>query len=234
MKDQVDAVARAAASRVENRQIVGLGTGSTASRFIECLGERISREGLSLCGIPSSYQTAELAERVGIKVLSPCSQWVADLTVDGADEVDPMLNLIKGGGGALLNEKIVARRSKRFVIIVTEEKLVEHLGARHHLPVEVVPEAKSYVEQELKRFNPKAVRLRCLEGRGPVFTEHQNLLLDAYFDRIEPELENTINTITGVVENGLFTDFWPEVLVGKADGVWSYERQNGSVAKSKL
>ncbi len=234
MKDLIDAVAKVAASYIEDNQIIGLGTGSTANRFIECLGERIKNEGLSITGMPSSYQSAALAEKVGIQIVSPCCQQQLDITVDGADEVDPLLNLVKGGGGALLNEKIVASKSKRLVIVVSEEKIVPHLGARHHLPVEVIPEARFFVEGELSKLKPNRIVLRSTNGGTPFFTEHQNLLLDLFMDRIDPELEYEINMITGVVDNGLFTKFSPEVLVAKTDGVWKQQYVDGTLEEKKL
>lgn len=231
MNDLVKRVACVVASRVEDHAVIGLGTGSTAACAIECIGERIRNEGISVCGLATSHQTAMLAEQVGITVLNPMSQVVTDWAFDGADEVDSQLNLIKGAGGAMLNEKIMAKRSKNFVIIVVDSKIVSKLGTRCPVPVEVIPEAYSLVSKELHEIGASSIKLRSSAISAPVFTEHMNYIVDVEFDEISMELESRINNITGVVENGLFLNFDPEVLVASPDGVWSMKRKGDRIER---
>ncbi len=229
----IDVISRASIEEVCNNQVIGLGTGSTASCAIKMLGEKVKKEGLNLFAIASSYQSARLAESFGIKVLPLSSSVEADISIDGADEVDPLLNITKGGGGALLNEKILARRSKKWIIVVTEEKMVSKLGERHHLPIEIIPEARSYVEAKVMELGAKSVTLRISKKiNAPILTEHNNLLLDAIFEDIPYSLENQLNTITGVVENGLFIGLKPKVIVAKNEKLCVYEYKNGSVVCS--
>ncbi len=217
--------ARRACDFVEDGMKVGLGTGSTAAWLIRCLAELIRTEGLRLTGVPTSSRTAELARGAGIPVTTLDEARWLDLTIDGADEFDPELNLIKGGGGALLHEKIVATASERMIVIADRSKQVEMLGA-FPLPVEVVPfglvATRSLVEDAVARLDGAAdveAELR-MAGDAPFVTDEGNRILDLRLGRIEAPraLSLALNQIAGVVENGLFTDICDTVVIGDADG----------------
>ncbi|RLF06295.1 MAG: ribose 5-phosphate isomerase A [Thermoprotei archaeon] len=213
-----------AADMVEDGSAVGLGTGSTAYYAIKRLGERV-REGLNIVGVPTSEASARLAEEVGIRLGTLEEYPRIDITIDGADEVDPAFRLIKGMGGALLREKIVASVSQREVIIVDASKLVERLGTKSPLPVEVVPFGWKVCAERLRELGCEPV-LR--QGDGGVYTtDSGNYILDCRFDGVEdPEaLERRINMIPGVVENGLFLGLATDVLVGREGRVEVLERR---------
>lgn len=216
--------AKRAVEFIENGMKVGLGTGSTAAWMVRCLGERIREEGLRVQGVPTSTRTAELARQVGIKVVSLDEAKWLDLTIDGADEFDPDLNLIKGGGAALLQEKIVATASDQMVVIADAAKEVTQLGA-FPLPVEVIPfgwqTTKALVEELLVGVDVmnRDVTLR-MNGDRPLVTEEANYILDLHLKRIgnPRQLALVLNQIPGVVENGLFIDICDVVVIGHADG----------------
>ena len=212
------AAAEAACAYVEDNTIVGLGTGSTADFAVRHLGERV-RQGLRIRGVPTSVKTERLAREVGIPLVDLNDVESIDVTIDGADEVDPKLDLIKGLGGALLREKIVASLTKRQIIVVDPSKLVQKLGTKAPLPVEVLPFGWKVVQRRLVRdgFRPT---LRAKDGQ-PVVTDNGNLVLDVRFAAGIDDarsLERTINTIPGVVENGMFLGMTWRVVVGEADG----------------
>lgn len=212
------AAAEAAAAQIEDGMIVGLGTGSTAAFAIEALGRRV-REGLAVTGIPTSEEAARLAAGLGIPVARLDSVRI-DLTIDGADEVDAVtLNLIKGRGGALLREKIVARASDRVIIIVDESKLVGQLGADTLLPVEVIPFGWEATQAYLRRHAISTILRRDPAGE-PFLTDSGHYILDCDFGPIpKPStLEVSLDAVTGVVEHGLFLGLATEVIVGGADG----------------
>ncbi len=195
--------ARMAVELVEDGTVLGIGSGSTVEAFLNLLGERIRRDGIEVYGVPSSYQSHLAAVRNGIKVVDLFSYNELDLCIDGADQVDAKMNCIKGGGAALTREKIVASASKKVVIIVDESKLVEKLSMP--VPVEVIPFAYGYVAKELEKLG--SVSLRHGSGKvGPVITDNGNFIVDCDFGVINnPEdLEVKINSIPGVVENGIF------------------------------
>ncbi len=198
--------------------VLGLGTGSTAAIMVELLGERV-RAGLAVTGIPTSDATAALAQRCGVTLTSLEQVEELDLTIDGADETDGELRLIKGGGGALLREKIVASLSKRVVIIADAGKKVARLGA-FPLPVEVVPFAAPAILPRLAAFGCDA-KLRSTGDGGPFVSDEGNHIIDCSFGAIEdPEsLARQLNAIPGVVEHGLFLGIAERVLLGGADGV---------------
>lgn len=228
-------VGKALAKRVKTGQTLGLGSGSTVEAAIKCIGQRILNEGLDVSGIPTSRQIAIEAEQAGIKILSAVSAVNLDWAFDGADEVDPQLNMIKGGGAAMLNEKIVGCRSPQLVIIVTEEKLVDRLGEKFPVPIEVIPEAFYQVLEEVSALGAKKVELRqAAQKFGPVITEHNNFVLDAWFDDIQPELESEIKKVTGVVESGLFINKTQEVLIAKKDGIWVRRKSGDMVSEEPL
>ncbi len=197
--------------------VVGLGTGSTAALVVEALAER-AREGLQVLGVPTSEATARQARELGIPLTTLQEHPNLDLDIDGADEVSPERDLIKGLGGALLREKIVALAARRLVIVVDESKLVEHLGERASVPVEVIPFGWTRCVAALERLGGSP-RLR--QGpSGPVLTDGGNWILDTTFPPGGglSGLAGQIKAITGVVEHGLFVGLDPKVFVGQADG----------------
>lgn len=214
--DQKQAAARYAAGFVRDGMTVGLGTGSTAERLIEALGQRRAA-GLRFTGVPTSRQTAQLAQAVGIPLMRLDEFHGIDLTIDGADEVDPNLNLIKGHGGALMREKLVASSARRFVIIVDPSKMVDRLGTRFPIPTEVVPFGWTTTRHRLALLG-----LHCqLRGAGrPYITSNHNYILDC----VPPPgqdmatLATEIKRQTGVVDHGLFLGMATTVVVGRDDG----------------
>lgn len=216
--------AKRAVEFVEDGMKLGLGTGSTAAWMVRILGERVAEEGLRVIGVPTSTRTAELARQVGLKVVSLDEARWLDLTIDGTDEFDPDLNLIKGGGGALLQEKIVATASDRMVVIADVTKQVEQLGA-FPLPVEVVPfgwqTTKALIEEMLAGLDVmgQTGTLR-MNGDAPYVTDEGNHIIDLHLQRIgnPRQLSLVLNQIPGVVENGLFIDICDVVVLGHGDG----------------
>ena len=212
-------VGYAAAKLVEDGNIVGLGTGSTTLFFIEKLGKMIAEEELEIMGIPTSYQSFLLAKESGIPVTT-LEEHDIDIAVDGADEVDSSLNLIKGGGAAHTMEKIVDSAAAKFIVIVDDSKVVDKLG-KFPVPVEVIPQACRTVSNHVKQFGGvPALRMGQRKG-GPVITDNGNFVLDVKFENIEDPayLEKELNYIPGVVENGIFSGVTDEVLVGSSDGI---------------
>jgi ribose 5-phosphate isomerase A len=216
--------ARRAADFVEDGMRVGLGTGSTAAFLVDRLGERVRDEGLKIRGVPTSTRTSELARRNGIDVVTLDEAGWLDLTIDGADEFDRDLNLIKGGGGALLQEKIVATASDQMIVIADAAKQVDALGA-FPLPVEVIPfgwrTTRSVIEETLVTMDVlgRDVTLR-MAGDAPFITDEGNHILDLDLKRIgnARQLSMVLNQIPGVVENGLFIDLCDIVVIGHGDG----------------
>lgn len=216
--------ARRAADLVEDGMRVGLGTGSTAAWLVRCLGEAVREDGLRFKGVPTSTRTAQLAREVGIEVTSLDEAKWLDLTIDGADEFDGSLNLIKGGGGALLQEKIVCTASDQMVVIADVGKEVETLGA-YPLPVEVIPfgwqTTQALVEETLISMDVlgRQASLR-MNGERPFITDEGNYILDLHLARIgnARQLAMVLNQMPGVVENGLFIDICDQVIIGYGDG----------------
>ena len=219
------AAGRAAAALVESGMRIGLGTGSTAVHAVRAIAERVRRGALrDLALVPTSTQTQTECWELGLNLVTlndPVVAGVLDLTIDGADEVDPDWDLIKGGGGALLSEKVAAAASRRYVIVVDESKLVPRLGSRCPVPVEVVPAALAPVRAALRQRGFRTAVRIAVRKQGPVITDHGNLLVDAWppapFDAVRAEAE--LAAIPGVVENGLFTRCVTDLLVGAAAGV---------------
>ncbi|MDR3174724.1 MAG: ribose-5-phosphate isomerase RpiA, partial [Treponema sp.] len=220
---------RAADELVEPGMRLGLGTGSTAIHVVRRVGERLVRGELrDIRVFATSFQTELACEKLGIPHYSLNSPELAgglDLSIDGADEVDPGGRLVKGGGGALLIEKLAAYNSARYAIVIDEGKLVSRLALCFALPVEIIPESRLPVTGALEKLGAVVTLREALRKAGPVITEHGNLLLDIRFrEPVEPEdLEERINLIPGVVENGFFTGRrapWdrPLVYIGRADG----------------
>lgn len=226
---------------VEDGMRVGLGTGSTAAWMVRCLGELVREDGLRIKGVPTSSRTADLAREVGIEVISLDEAKWLDLTIDGADEFDGNLNLIKGGGGALLREKIVATASDQMIVIADAAKEVEALGA-FPLPVEVIPfgwqTTKSLIEELLINMDVlgRDASMRMNGGR-PFLTDQGNYILDLHLNRIgnAHRLSMALNQIPGLVENGLFLDVCDVVIVGHGDGrVETRDINEGTVELDRL
>jgi ribose 5-phosphate isomerase A len=222
-EQQKRATGEAAAKLVESGMVVGLGTGSTAAWFVRALGDR-QKEGLKIRGVPTSEATAQLARELGIPLLTLDEAPEIDLTVDGADEIGPGLGLIKGGGAALLREKLVWEASKRCVTIADAGKVVPVLG-KFPLPIEVVafgaPKTANRIADVLAEHEIGAVaRLRLKDGK-PVITDGGNLIYDAACEAIHNPsgLAADLKSVTGVVDHGLFLDLAEEALVGSETGV---------------
>lgn len=212
--------AEAAVEELRDGMIVGLGSGSTATLAVRMIAERVQR-GLRITGIPTSEEIARLARSQGIPVSTLEEHTQVDITIDGADEVElGTLNLIKGHGGALLREKIVASASKRLVIIVDETKLVDRLARRSSIPIEVVPFGWPLVARELNQLSPGAI-LRRGPGNQAYITDGGHYVLDARFIDIPsiPGLAGQLDSMVGIVEHGLFLWLTSEVIVGEPEGV---------------
>lgn len=219
MIDPKETAGRKAAEFVEDGMLLGLGTGSTVYHTLVRLAERIRDERLRVRGVPTSNDTHAKAERLGIPLVTLDSVDALDLTIDGADEIDPRFDMIKGGGGALLREKVVASISRREVIVVGRSKVVTRLGTTFALPVEVVPFALSTVERALRRLDC-VPSLRMREGRAYT-TDNGNSILDCRFAHgitQAAELEASIARIPGAVESGLFVGLAHALVIGEDDG----------------
>jgi ribose 5-phosphate isomerase A len=211
-----DAAGRAAAELVEAGMQLGLGTGSTVDRFLVALAGR----GVDVAGVPTSVATARACAELGIRMLEPGDVDVLDLVVDGADELTASLTLTKGGGGALLREKVVAAMGRRFVVIATEDKVVERLGDTFAIPVEVVPFAVGPVQRSL-RADGLEVEQRVLVDGSPYLTDNGNAILLARLDGglEDPEqFDVWVTMLPGVVTSGVFVDLASEALLGRPDG----------------
>ncbi|MBN7785764.1 ribose-5-phosphate isomerase RpiA [Ponticoccus gilvus] len=233
--------AKRAAEFVESGMRVGLGTGSTAAWLVRCLGEKVREEGLRFRGVPTSTRTADLAREVGIEVISLDEAKWLDITIDGADEFDSDLSLIKGGGGALLQEKIVATASDQMVVIADAAKEVESLG-NFPLPVEVIPfgwqTSQALIEEMLVSMDVmgRKATLR-MNGERPYVTDEGNHILDLHLGRIgnARQLAMVLNQVPGVVENGLFIDICDQVVIGFGDGrVETRDINAGTVSEDRL
>jgi ribose 5-phosphate isomerase A len=219
----IDAVARAALELVADGASIGLGTGRAASAFIALLGERLA-QGLRVSAVATSAESARLASQWRIPLVDLSEALFLDLTVDGADEVAPNLDLIKGWGGALVRERIVAAASRRQVILVGRDKLVTFLGQRGRLPVEAIPFASGAVLRQLKAMGLAPGIRAAPDGGGPYRTDNGNLIIDCALAAPLPdpaaarELETRLLGVAGIVDTGLFLGTASLVLVGSADG----------------
>ena len=216
-----------AVKHVKDGFIVGLGSGSTAAYAIEEIGNRIKREGLRVLGVPTSYQSVMLAVRCGIPLTTLEEHPKLDLAIDGADQIDEKLNLIKGMGGALTREKIVASASEKLVIVADESKKVKVLGENNHpVPIEALPFAATLVMRKLEEIGGKPRLRERMEKVGPVVTDNGNLLIDVDFGLIKKptDVENKLKKISGIVETGLFIEMADTVYVGKRYTVEKMER----------
>jgi ribose 5-phosphate isomerase A len=226
------AVAEAAVAQIRNGMVVGLGSGSTAALMIQGLGARLAAGQLhDIVGVTTSFQGEVLAAELGIPLRALNAIDRIDLAIDGADEVDPSFQLIKGGGACHVQEKLVADRAERFIVVVDSTKLVQCLNLDFLLPVEVLPGAWVQVQSRLKSMGGVAELRMATRKAGPVVTDQGNLVLDVRFEAgiSDPiALERDINNLPGVLENGLFVNLADEVLVGEINdgvaGVRSLER----------
>jgi ribose 5-phosphate isomerase A len=228
-KDQEkEAAGRAAGMLVRDGDVVGLGTGSTAYFAVIALGERV-KSGLKIIGIPTSVQTGDLARAVGIPLTTLDEHPEIDITIDGADEVDPQLRLIKGGGGALLREKVVASVTKKMVVVADSGKIVSVLG-KFPLPVEVISFARTVVERKIVSLGA-APKLRTKPDGSPFLTDNGNQILDCSFGKIDdpPALALALSDTPGIVEHGLFIGLAKLALVGRGASV-----EELSVARANL
>ncbi|MFO0705344.1 MAG: ribose-5-phosphate isomerase RpiA [Nitrospira sp.] len=219
----LDSLKKAAALKavefVHDGMVVGLGTGSTAKHMVIALGEKV-RAGMKLRGIPTSQETAVLAREAGITLIDADNRWEIDVAIDGADQVDPAFNLIKGGGGALLKEKIVAASAKQFIVLVDHTKQVPVLGGSFPLPIEVIPFGWGSTAREIESLTHSRVVLREKHG-APFKTEAGNLIVDVHLAAIDrpAELEVALNQIPGIVETGLFVGRTNMLIIGTPQGV---------------
>lgn len=212
-KEQKERVANTIAAKAENGEVIGAGSGSTVYLAIKALADRVKNEGLDIKIIPSSLEISIACSQFGLQQTTLLNQ-KPDWAFDGADEVDPNKNMIKGRGAALFKEKLLIRNSKKTFILIDGSKSVDALGTKHPIPVEIFPSSLLYVEQELIKLGATDVNLRLAQGKdGPIITENGNLLLDVHFGKIEDGLEKQIKLITGVIESGLFMGYDVDVLI---------------------
>jgi len=197
--------------------VTGIGTGSTVYYFIHALAEKV-KQGLDITAVVTSRKSGELSKQLGITVTDLNDVDTIDITIDGADEVDKQLQLIKGGGGALLQEKMVAAASRKMIVIADGNKIADQLG-RFPLPVEVIPYGWKQTQKHIGKLGCRKIILREKDGK-PFITDHGHYILDCHFEKIEQAslLSQQLNSIPGVVENGLFIDMASAVIIGKEDG----------------
>ena len=215
------AVAEAAVKEIESDMVVGLGSGSTAALMIKNLAHALDTNKLkNIKGVPTSFQSEVLSLVLGIPILDLASVDKIDLAIDGADEVDPSLQLIKGGGACHVREKLVASKAERLLIVVDESKLVKKLNLDFPLPLEVLPSAWKQVKDLIERMGALVTLRMASKKAGPVVTDQGNLVLDILFEggiNDPKNLESELNNIPGVLENGLFVDLTDKLLVGKIE-----------------
>lgn len=208
-------LAQQIAAKVKDGDIIGAGSGSTVYLALFAIAERVKKENLNVKIIPSSLEITMTCSNLGMPVTSLLED-KPDWAFDGADEVDPNRSLIKGRGGALFKEKLLIRSSLKNYILVDESKLVEKLGSKFPVPIEVFPGALLYVESALRDLGITDITLRAAKGKdGPIITENGNFLLDARFDHIPSDTEQKIKSITGVIESGLFINYDVEIMVAE-------------------
>ena len=206
-------VAEEIAAKVNDGDILGVGSGSTSYLALVAIAKRIKTEKLNVKAITTSIEIAMFCSKLGVPQTS-LFEHRPDWLFDGADEVDPAKNLIKGRGGAMFREKLLMSSSPVNYIIVDESKMVDRLNTKFPVPVEVYPQALLHVEKELEQLGANGITLRPAKGKdGPVITENNNLILDCYFTGVNNSLEKDIKSITGVIESGLFIGYDPEIIV---------------------
>lgn len=206
-------VAKDIANKLKNGDIIGVGSGSTVYLALFAIADRVKKENLNIQAIPSSHEISMTCIQLGIPQTTLLDR-KPDWTFDGADEVDPAKNLIKGRGGAMFKEKLLICNSSKVFIAVDESKFVERLGSKFPVPIEVFPSSLLYVEEQIKNVGAVDVKLRMAKGKdGPIISENGNFIIDAWFDSIDRKLESQIKSITGVIESGLFIGYNVEILV---------------------
>ena len=214
-------VADAAIKEVESEMILGLGSGSTAALMIKSLADEIHSGKLKhIRGVATSFQSEVLALELDIPLIDLASVSRIDLAIDGADEVDPGFQLIKGGGACHVREKLVASKAEKLLIVVDESKMVQNLNKAFPLPVEVLPNAWKQVKDMISEMDGCSTLRMAQKKAGPVVTDQGNLILDVFFNdgiKNPKDIEMSINNIPGVLENGLFVDITDKVLVGKIE-----------------
>ena len=214
-------VADAAIKKVKSNMIIGLGSGSTAALMIKSLADEIRSGRLqNIKGVATSFQSEVLALELDIPLIDLASVSQIDLAIDGADEVDPRFQLIKGGGACHVREKLVASKANKLLIVVDETKMVQNLNQSFPLPVEVLPNAWKQVQEVISEMNGSSSLRMATKKAGPVVTDQGNLILDVLFNdgiKNPKDIEMKINNIPGVLENGLFVDLTDKVLVGKIE-----------------
>lgn len=226
LEDAKKRAATESVKHVKNGQVIGLGSGSTAAYAIREIGKLVHQNKWRVLGVPTSHQAFLLAADCGIQITTLDEHPRLDVTIDGADQIDPDLNMIKGMGGALAREKIVASASKKNIIVADETKLVKQLGINHPVPVEVLPFAATTVMQKIKALEAKPI-LRTGTGKvGPIVTDNGNFILDVWIKKISaPEkLDTQLKSIPGVVETGLFVGIADLVYVATQDAIKRLEK----------
>jgi ribose 5-phosphate isomerase A len=231
-QNEKELAGRAAAELVVSGNVVGLGTGSTAYFAVVALGERV-KAGLKIIGIPTSVATGELARTVGIPLSTLDEHPEIDITIDGADEVDPQLRLIKGGGGALLREKIIATASKKMIVVADSTKVVPALG-KFPLPVEIIPFARAVLERKITALGATCKQRTRADGAA-FMTDEGHHILDCNFGKIAdpPALARYLSDLPGVVEHGLFIGIAKLALVGKGTSVIEIRPKSGRTKSTR-
>lgn len=211
-REEKQKVADKIASMVKDGDIIGVGSGSTAYLALLKIADRIRTEQLHIHAIPTSQEIKMACAKLGIpqtSLLEHKPNW----TFDGADEIDPNHNMIKGRGGAMFKEKLLISSSPQTFIIADPSKMVSKLGSRFPVPVEIFPDALIHADQALRSLSPVDIKLRMAQGKdGPIITENGNLILDVWFNNIPDNLENAIKSITGVIESGLFMHYEVKII----------------------
>lgn len=209
------------AQRVKDGEILGVGTGSTVDAAIRAIAKRIKDEGLTVSVVPTSYQSAWQCEQIGLTVLSPLYAQRLSWGFDGADSVDSAGNLVKGKGGALLEEKILAKKCGVYIIVADESKVAPDICKKCEVPVEIIPSALGIAKEELAKIGGTKITLResGVGKHGPVITERGNVIVDVAFGSMKKGLEQEIKKIVGVVESGLFEGYATEVWISSGSGI---------------
>lgn len=211
-REEKQKVADKIASMVKDDDIIGVGSGSTAYLALLKIADRIRTEQLHIHAIPTSQEIKMTCAKLGIPLTS-LLEHKPNWTFDGADEIDPNHNMIKGRGGAMFKEKLLISSSPQTFIIADPSKMVSKLGSRFPVPVEIFPDALIHADQALRSLSPVDIKLRMAQGKdGPIITENGNLILDVWFDNIPDNLENAIKSITGVIESGLFMHYEVNII----------------------
>ena len=211
-REEKQKVADKIASMVKDGDIIGVGSGSTAYLALLKIADRIRTEQLHIHAIPTSQERKMACAKLGIPLTS-LLEHKPNWTFDGADEIDPNHNMIKGRGGAMFKEKLLISSSPQTFIIADPSKMVSKLGSRFPVPVEIFPDALIHADQALRSLSPVDIKLRMAQGKdGPIITENGNLILDVWFNNIPDNLENAIKSITGVIESGLFMHYEVKII----------------------